>query len=107
MRSVERRGEEGRQQGTMLLGPFPPHSCPSLALSGSTTLCSLVSCNYSRTAVFLIITPVSQGRGSQPSHPAAADHAAHLWTHPHPLIPFPASPALPHVCFSCSGSDRV
>lgn len=86
----------------MLLGPFPPRSCPSLALSGSMTLCSPVSCNYSRTAVFLIITAVSQGRGSQPSQPAAADHAAHLWTPLTLLSPSPpalyspmsASPAL-------------
>lgn len=60
-------GEERRRQRTasaikrtMLLGPFSPRSCPSLALSGSITLCSPVSGTYSRTAVFLKITPVSQ-----------------------------------------------
>lgn len=45
-----------------LLGPFSPHSCPSLTLSGSMTLCSPMSSTSSRTAVFLIITPVSQGK---------------------------------------------
>lgn len=45
-----------------LSGPFSPHSCPSLTLSGSMTLCSPMSSTSSRTAVFLIITPVIKGK---------------------------------------------